>query len=112
MRSLRTREWKYIVNLDPKREFHTHVDRAEANGYWNSWAEKAKSDPKAAAVVQRYFHRPAEELYDLVNDPHELRNLMTDPQQAERMKAMRKELDDWMRAQGDQGLDTKPPARE
>lgn len=109
MRSVRSRTWKYIRNLDPSREFHTHVDRAEANGYWNSWTEKAKTDSAAAAVVQRYLHRPAEELYDLAADPHELRNLAADPQQADRVKSMSQQLDGMMREQKDQGLNTKPP---
>jgi N-sulfoglucosamine sulfohydrolase len=109
MRSVRSRDWKYIRNLDPAREFHTHVDRAEANGYWDSWTEKAKEDPRAAAVVRRYLHRPAEELYDLSADPHELRNLAADPQHADRMKQMREQLDQWMHAQGDKGLETRPP---
>lgn len=112
IRSVRSRDWKYIRNLDPSREHHTHVDRSEAIGYWDSWAKRAETDPKAAAVVQRYLHRPAEELYDLAADPHELRNLAADPQQAARLKQMREEVDEWMRAQGDQGLATKPPSAQ
>jgi N-sulfoglucosamine sulfohydrolase len=111
IRSVRDRNWKYIRNLDPAREHHTHVDRSESKAYWDSWIEKAKTDPKAAAVIQRYLHRPAEELYDLAADPDELRNLAADPDQAGRMNEMRRQLDAWMREQGDQGLDTKPPDR-
>jgi N-sulfoglucosamine sulfohydrolase len=111
MRSVRSKDWKYIRNLDPSREFHTHIDRVEANAYWDSWIEKAKSDPNAKAVVHRYLHRPMEELYDLGADPHELRNLASDPQQADRIKEMSRQLDEWIRAQGDQGLATKPMSR-
>lgn len=109
MRSVRSRDWKYIRNLDPAREFHTHIDRAETNGYWDSWTERATTNPQAAAIIQRYLHRPAEELYDLRADPYELRNLANDPRQADRMKQKRKQLDEWMRAQGDRGLETEPP---
>jgi uncharacterized sulfatase len=112
MRSVRSRGWKYIRNLDPTREFHTHIDRAEANDYWDSWMEKAKTDATAAAVVQRYLHRPAEELYDLEADRYELRNLAAEPSQASRVKEMRQQLDEWMLAQNDQGLNTKPPDQE
>jgi arylsulfatase A-like enzyme len=111
MRSVRSRIWKYIRNLDPAREFHTHVDRAEATNYWDSWSAKAEIDPKAAAVVRRYIHRPAEELYDLSKDPHELRNLAAEPAQADRMKEMSRQLDEWMIAQQDRGLKTEPPGR-
>jgi N-sulfoglucosamine sulfohydrolase len=111
IRSVRSRDWKYIRNLDPTREFHSHIDRAEAKPYWDSWLAKAKTDPEAKAIVDRYLHRPAEELYDLAADPNELHNLATEPAQAERLKEMRGQLDTWMRAQGDQGLATPPLVR-
>jgi N-sulfoglucosamine sulfohydrolase len=110
IRAVRTRDWKYIRNLDPSAEHHTHVDKAAAGdgrAYWDSWAEKAKTDPAAAAIVQRYHTRPAEELYDLTTDPCEQKNLATDPKHADRMKALRADLDMWMKAQGDEGLKTE-----
>ncbi|OYW31736.1 MAG: hypothetical protein B7Z47_00070, partial [Chthoniobacter sp. 12-60-6] len=54
-----------------------------------------------AEIVKRYSVRPAEELYDLKNDPNELHNLADDPAQAERIKQMRGEVDTWMQQQGD-----------
>jgi uncharacterized sulfatase len=111
MRSVRSRDWKYIRNLDPAREYHTHIDRAEADNYWDSWTRKAKDDATAAAIVQRYVRRPGEELYDLAADPHELRNLAAEPSQAGRLKEMSRQLDEWMLAQKDLGLETTPPDR-
>jgi N-sulfoglucosamine sulfohydrolase len=110
IRAVRTRDWKYIRNLDPDIEHHTHVDKAadgDGRTYWDSWAEKAKTDPAAAAVVKRYHTRPAEELYDLTADPWEQRNLAADPKHAERLKALRADLDTWMKEQGDEGLKTE-----
>jgi uncharacterized sulfatase len=111
IRAVRDDRWKYIRNLDPAREHHTHVDRGNAGAdgrtYWDSWATKAKTDPDAAAVVKRYHTRPAEELYDLTADPLELKNLAADPKQADRLKAMSKTLDEWMKANGDDGLKTE-----
>lgn len=108
IRAVRTRDWKYIRNLAPEREFHSHIDRAEPEAYWNSWTAKAKTDSTAKAIVERYFHRPAEELYDLNADPDEQHNLAADPSQAERLKEMSRQLDAWMKAQDDQGAATKP----
>ena len=85
IRAVRTRDWKYVRNLDPAAEHHTHMDKAAAGDgrdYWDSWVEKAKTDPAAAAVVRRYHTRPAEELYDLRADPWELKNLAADPAHA------------------------------
>ncbi len=105
IRTVRTRDWKYIRNLHPEFQHQSHITRAAgADGviYWQSWLNAAKSDPLAAAIVKRHAERPAEELYDLANDPHEQRNLATDPAFAERLNGMRKSLDDWMRHQNDQ----------
>jgi uncharacterized sulfatase len=110
LRAVRTRDWKYVRNLDPAGEHHTHIDRAAAGdgrAYWDTWVERAKTDPTAAAVVKRYHTRPAEELYDLAADPHELKNLAADPKHADRLKALRADLDAWMKAQGDEGLATE-----
>ncbi len=111
LRALRERDWKYIRNLDSGGKYHSHVDKGregtDGREYWDSWALKAKTDPAAAAVVKRYFHRPAEELYDLKADPWEQKNLATDPHQQDRLKRMRVEVLKWMLEQGDQGLATE-----
>ena len=95
LRAVRTRDWKYVRNLDPAAEHHTHIDKAaggDGRDYWDSWVERAKTDPAAAAVVRRYHTRPAEELYDLAADPWELKNLAADPKHAGRLKALRADL--------------------
>lgn len=112
IRAVRTGQWKYIRNLDPEAEHHTHVDggknrAADGRDYWDSWVEKAKTDPAAAAIVRRYHSRPAEELYDLSADPSELKNLAADPIHAATLQSLRSVLDDWMKSQGDEGLDTE-----
>ena len=108
MRSLRTRDWKLILNLTPDAKYTTHIDLAPRENkpgnwgtYWESWVRAAASDPAAAAKVNRYHHRPAVELYDLTQDPHELQNLAEDPAQADRVRALRAELETWRRIQGE-----------
>ena len=49
--------------------------------------------------------RVPEELYDLENDPHELRNLADDPKFADELKRHRKLLAEWINATGDKGQD-------
>jgi N-sulfoglucosamine sulfohydrolase len=110
IRAVRTRDWAYIRNLDPKATHTTHIDKAmNADGliYWSSWVEKAKSDPAAARIVERYAKRPAEELYDLKNDPLQLRNVATDPANGDRLTQLRAQLDAWMIQQADEGLKTE-----
>ena len=106
IRSVRTRDWKYIRNLHPEFQHHTHISRSSnvtsGLNYWQSWLAAAETNPAAAAAVKRYSVRPAEELYDLKSDPDELHNLAADPAQAGRLQQMRADVDTWMRQQGDQ----------
>jgi arylsulfatase A-like enzyme len=114
IRSLRAREWKYILNLHPEFQFCTHIDRAkdvDGGHYWKSWERKAETDATAAAIVKRYRQRPREELYDLSSDPSEQRNLAGEAAHAARLKSMREEMQAWMKQQGDQGTVFNTPVR-
>jgi uncharacterized sulfatase len=105
-RSVRTRDWKYILNLHPEFQYTSHVDRAknlDETAYFRSWEAAARTDANAAAIVRRYRQRPREELYDLRADPFEMSNLAADPQHAERLAGFRREVETWMREQGDEG---------
>jgi uncharacterized sulfatase len=114
-RAVRLGNWKYIRNLDASLEFHTHIDlRPQDTNYWPSWVEHAKTDRAVAELVRQYHHRPAEELYDLSNDPDELKNLAADPAHAADLARVRAALDEWMKANHDEGMATDramaPPA--
>jgi len=62
--------------------------------------------------VQSLFagdQRPAEELYDLENDPHEIDNLAGCPQHADILSVFRKELEAWVAESGDKGQQPESP---
>lgn len=101
MRMLRTERHKYILNLAPEILYTTHIDGEGREGYWESWREMSFRDAGAAAVLWRYHHRPAEELYDLHADPNEQHNLARDPRHAALIEEFRARLAEWRRAQGD-----------
>ena len=106
IRSVRTRQWKYVLNLHPEFAHTTHIDQARGKDgltYWLPWRERAKTDAAAAAIVNRYYKRPREELYDLNADPREEHDLAGDAKQAERLAGMRAQMQAWMKAQGDKG---------
>ena len=103
-RALRDGQWKYLRNLHPEFAFTTHIDLPVNLGqraYFQTWEAAAQTNDHAAAVLRRYHARPAEELYDLTSDPHEQNNLATDPRYASRLKKLRRQLDNWLRDQGD-----------
>jgi arylsulfatase A-like enzyme len=104
-RAVRDERWKYIRNLQPEFAFTSHLDLVAGalgqRAFFSTWETAAKTDAQAAAIVQRYHARPAEELYDLAVDPHEQRNLATAPPHSAKLASLRGELDAWMRSQGD-----------
>lgn len=106
MRSVRTERWKYINNLHPEYVYTTHIDQyvdleTDSGPYFPSWRRAAETDPAARSIVQRYYHRPAEELYDLAEDPDEQTNLAANPRYARVLSDLRQRLRDWRAAQGD-----------
>jgi len=105
MRMLRTNRYKYILNLAPEIPYTTHMDRATDHDggreYWPSWRIESFRDPHAAALLWRYHHRPAEELYDVDADPWEQVNLAADPRYAEMLGRFRAQMKATRKAQGD-----------
>jgi len=106
-RCIRTRTHKYIVNLKPENVYTTHISKGrvrDGRDYWESWIEKAKTDDRAARIVRNDMHRPAEELYDLRNDPYELNNVAAEPANAALLASLREKVKTWMELQGDKGI--------
>ncbi len=63
-------------------------------------AARKLDGPAALFLAPR---RPAEELYDLEADPHEIRNLAAVPEQKNTLLELGRTLDRWIRETGDQG---------
>jgi len=107
IRSIRTGRYKLILNLNHEAEFSNAVTRPDRYNYWDTWVEKAKTDPAARRIVNRYLHRPAEEFYDLQQDPFEQRNLAGRPQYRATIEKLKSRLHEWMESQGDRGVETE-----
>ncbi len=104
-RAVRTAKHKYILNLKPETVFKTHItDAGGEDGliYWRSWEKRAAmGDDVARRAIDRYRHRPAEELYDVESDPYELKNLAADPAHAAALNELRQKLKEWRLQQGE-----------
>jgi len=105
-RTIRTATHRYILNLEPNRTFDTHITGCQPPDphhlpFWDSWVQKAKTDPQAKRLVDAYQHRPAEELYDLARDPWETNNIAENPQNRYILDNMRRQLAKWRKQQGD-----------
>ena len=99
MRVVRTRKYKLIWNI-------AHgLDYPFASDLWESatWQDILKRGEKyyAGRSVDAYIHRPKFELYDLQNDPGEIKNLADEPKYGkvlnelkEKLKAFQKRTND------------------
>jgi uncharacterized sulfatase len=104
MRSLRADGWKYILNLHPEYAFTCHIDLSgelTQREMFVTWEQAAQTSTTAKEIVNRYHARPAEELYDLSKDPNEEHNVASNPANKSRLEAMRREVRETMRQQGD-----------
>lgn len=104
-RSVRSDRHKLIWNPHPEFAFTTHIDmllRTTSGDYFKEWTTRVKSDPRAADLVGRHHGRPEFELFDLQRDPHERNNLAGQPEVADVQQRLKRELEAWIRQQGDQ----------
>jgi uncharacterized sulfatase len=110
IRACGTKTHRYIRNLHPDAVFKNVVTRpgGDRADFWTSWQARAESgDEHARQMVHKYQHRPAEELYDVTNDPHCLNNLIGKPGSERLTNELSRELDAWMESQGDRGAETE-----
>ena len=103
IRAVTTRNFRYLRNFLTDRPYlqpQYRDDRAVMKTWKRLYAE-SKLTPEAAAFAGD--KRPAEELYDLRDDPHEIRNLTGDPRYAAELRRHRSILKQWMKETDDKG---------
>jgi len=105
MRCVRTKEFKYIKNYMPERPYMQPNNYKETQyPMWNLMKRlyaEGKLTPEQALFCAPT--KPAEELYDLKNDPNELNNLAITARYKNTLFKMRSILDNWIKTTGDKG---------
>jgi N-sulfoglucosamine sulfohydrolase len=77
MRVMRTRQYKYILNLAHPLEY-PHASDLWGSPTWQGVLKRGDA-MMGSRAVKSFLHRPKEELYDVAADPNELKNLLDDP---------------------------------
>ena len=103
IRAIVTKRFKYLKNFLTDRPYMqpSYKDPWEVSKDFRRLMAERKMNE-----VQKVFFsdkRPAEELYDLENDPHEIHNLATDPKFKAELNRHRKLLAEWIQETGDEG---------
>jgi N-sulfoglucosamine sulfohydrolase len=104
VRAVTDGRFKYIRNYMPEKPNYQNVRYRLQNPLMEHLLElneKGLLDENQA----RWFapNKPDEELYDTQSDPWEFKNLVANPEYADKLKELRKAHEDWMEEYGDMG---------
>ena len=100
-RAVRSQQFKYIRNLCPDLNLNPPADAVRSPSFRELCRWRDAGELNAAQMSVFVKPRPSEELYDLAEDPTELKNLAADPRYEKALAKMRAELDKWMQDTGD-----------
>jgi len=100
-RSIRTHRYLYIRNLNYKEQYANVVT---ASPLFEDWMKQS------AVQSSRYVTRPEEELYDVIDDPYQLKNLANETNLQQMKQEMWLKLQIFMTQQGDKGVATEMKA--
>jgi len=103
IRAVITKRYKYLRNFLTDRPYlqPQYRDGRREMITWKQLRKEGKLTPAAAVFVGD--EKPAEELYDLQADPHEVRNLARDPKHKAELERHRALLAKWMKETDDKG---------
>jgi len=110
IRCVRTGRYKYIRNFMPERPY-TQINRYKERSYPMLPLMKQLHSEGKLTPVQALFmapRKPDEELYDVRNDPYEIRNLADSAKHQKTLKKMRAILDKWIKDTSDKGQFPEP----
>jgi len=105
IRSVRDQRFRYLRNYEPFKPYYQYMNTPEKGATMGELRRLAKVGqlPDAARLFMA-DDKPAEELYDLEQDPHEINNLANDPKYRDVLQRMRAAHLDWVADTRDLGL--------
>ena len=123
-RTVRDERFRYIRNFFPDKPAMLHTEYPDRLSTWSVFRRLASDEcqqrargelpsimtpPQRAVVAQS---KPAEELYDIVADPHETVNLADDSRFADDLARLRGALGEWIETYGDLGAEPESVLEE
>jgi uncharacterized sulfatase len=102
--------YRLILNLTPDELFiEKHLMGLKGNAvlnnpYWATWVRDSWQKPAIYNLVKRYQSRPPVSFYNTAQDPYEMNDLSVMSKFQNKIKEMRKELEAWMKREGDPGV--------
>lgn len=109
IRAVRDKQFKYLRNYHPEKGYYLPVAYREQMPVMQELL-RMRDAGELNEIQAQWFResKPREELFDCVNDPHELNNLAEQPQYREKLEELRAECDRWLAEIDDKGLMPEP----
>lgn len=103
IRAVKDKRFKYIRNYRPEQPYYLPVVYREKIPTMQELLRLREAGKLTEDQAQWFRpNKPREELFDTLNDPHELNNLSADPQYADKLADLSSEMDRWLVEIGDQ----------
>jgi arylsulfatase A-like enzyme len=94
-RAVRTERFKYVRNYYPENPRLQWIPYRAQGPAMRDLLERYREDELSGPPADLFGRRPAEELYDLGEDPAEVDNLADDPDYRDVLVELRERLDEW-----------------
>lgn len=103
IRAVRDNRFKYIRNYRPNQGYYLPVSYRERIPTMQELL-RLRDKGQLNEIQALWFRerKPKEELYDCINDPHEIENLAYQPEYADKLLKLSVEMDRWLNEIGDQ----------
>ncbi|MGG7661596.1 sulfatase-like hydrolase/transferase [Dyadobacter sp. BHUBP1] len=103
-RSVRDKKFRYIRNYLPNKIYGQYLEYLWRAPSVKSWEDLHKAG-KLNAVQSKFWEpKPAEELFDVDTDPHNIHNLAGDPKYKKELERLRNANERWIKSYKDVGF--------
>lgn len=95
VRSVRDKKYRYIRNYMPHKIYAQYIEYLWRAPSMQSWEEAYRADELNEIQTKFWEEKPAEELYDVSADPHNIQNLTQEPKYKKVLERMREANREW-----------------
>ena len=101
VRMVRDQHFRYLYNYMPNQPYYQNIEYRLSIPMMKEFLQLRDKNKLDSFQMAWFKNKPAEELYDVDNDPHELHNLVANPKYKVKLSELRNALQSWIKTVGD-----------